>query len=126
MNENPPAAPSGLKADGKRLWDSVVGEFDLMQAELDLLERACRCLDHIGALDRVVERDGMGDPSDPTRIHPALVEARMQSQVFGRLIAALRLPSGDEDVRPQYRGPRGFYRMARSTAVAQQRLKVVK
>jgi hypothetical protein len=45
--------------------------------------------------------------------HPALIEARQQALVLSRLIASLRLPSGDVDEdlkRPQRRGAsRGSY-----------------
>jgi hypothetical protein len=47
--------------------------------------------------------------------------------IFARLLVALRLPTGDEDARPQYRGVRGFYRKSRAASIAAQRarLKVV-
>ncbi len=102
-----PTAPDGLKRDGRRLWDAVVSDFELHRAELDLLERACRTADYITELDAVVARDGLGVGD---RIHPALVESRLQSQLLARLLVALRMPSDDENSRPQYRGVRGFYR----------------
>ena len=47
------------------------------------------------------------------RAHPALVEARQQRIALARLLAALRLPAGEEeagDRRPQRRmGVRGVY-----------------
>jgi hypothetical protein len=99
----------------------VVADFELHQAELDLLERACRTSDYIAALDAVVARDGLGVGD---KIHPALVESRLQSQLLARLIVALRLPSEDEDSRPQFRGVRGFYR--KNLAEQRRRLEVVK
>ena len=40
--------------------------------------------------------------------HPALTESRQQSITLTRLIASLRLPSDEDDVRPQRRGSRGL------------------
>lgn len=119
-----PPAPKGLESGGRRLWRSVVADFELHQAELDVLERACRSCDYVRRLDRVVARDGLGDPSDPSHVHPALVESRLQSQVLARLIALLRLPD-ENDVRPQRRGGfRGPYRKARALSIAVQRARL--
>jgi hypothetical protein len=42
--------------------------------------------------------------------NPVLTEARQQQLVYVRLIASLRLPDTDEDIRPQRRGgARGVY-----------------
>jgi hypothetical protein len=52
-----------------------------------------------------------------TRTHPAVIEARQQRLTLARLLAALRLPAGDEqDVQPNRRpqrrsGARGVYAM---------------
>jgi hypothetical protein len=120
MNEQP-APPAGLKRDGLRLWQSVTADFELHQAELDILARACRTADYITRLDRIVEHDGIGVGD---RVHPALVESRLQSQLLARLLVALRIPSGDEESRSQYRGVRGFYKHLR--ADQRRRLEVVK
>ena len=98
--------PAGLRRSGKRLWASVVAEFDLEQHEAELLERACRTVDLMHTLDSIIRRDGpmLGD-----RVHPAVIERRLQALTFSRLIASLRLPD-DEDRRPQRRGSsRGVY-----------------
>jgi hypothetical protein len=96
-------------------------DFELHQAELDILERASRTSDYITELDAVVARDGLGVGD---KIHPALVESRLQSQLLARLIVALRMPSSDEEARPQFRGVRGFYR--KRLADQRRRLEVVK
>ena len=61
-------------------------------------------------LQAVLDRDGL---LVRNRIHPASVELRQQRLLLGRLIVALRVPSGDtggEDApRTQYRGLRGPY-----------------
>lgn len=104
-----PRPPTGTKASGKRLWESVVGEFELEEHELALLREAVRTVDLLDALDVAVRRDGVLGPDG--RAHPAAVEARQQKIALARVLAALRLPSGDESAaRPQRRvGARGVY-----------------
>jgi len=107
-----PSPPRGLQDPGKRLWRAVTGDYELRQHELDLLERACIVLDRLKTLDAVVARDGVGAGDRP---HPALIESRMQSIVFARLIVALRLPDDEDETlhRPQRRGSRGVYQITR-------------
>ena len=112
-----PKAPPGLAGAGRRLWDAVILEYELEEHETALLIEACRTLDLLGRLDRLVRREGpiVETPQGP-RAHPAAVEARQQRIALARLLAALRLPAGDEEDakgssrRPQRRvGPRGVY-----------------
>lgn len=106
-------APSGLGKNGRRLWRSILDSYELDVHEMLMLAEACRVADR---LDRLAEAlDGApltvenfkGDEVS----QPLLVEARQQSLVFARLLASLRLPSGEEeDSRPQRRGAaRGTY-----------------
>jgi hypothetical protein len=107
------SAPSGLHVAGMRLWRSITGEYELDEHEQLLLVEACRVADR---LDRLAEEsDGaplttVNFKGDPVA-NPLLVEARQQSLVFARLLASLRLPTGDEEEgRPQRRGAvRGVY-----------------
>ena len=107
--------PDGLAASGARLWSSIVDDYDLDVHEHLLLLQACRCADRLDELaaealaNAVTVVNAKGD-----RItHPAIVESRQQAIVLSRLVASLRLPSGDtgdEMVRPQRRGAsRGAY-----------------
>ncbi len=77
--------------------------------------QACRCADR---LDRLA----VGAEGNPVTVvnakgdqvpHPALTESRQQSITLARLLAALRMPSGEEGgqlIRPQRRGgARGAY-----------------
>ncbi|SFU04686.1 hypothetical protein SAMN05660657_05064 [Geodermatophilus amargosae] len=110
----PNRTPAGLRAPGRRLWRSVVDRFDLEPHELTLLEQAARTADVIAALDDVVAADGLLSATG-RKPHPAVVEARQQRLVLGRLLAALRLPADDTaapDVRPAGKVAtlRGFYR----------------
>lgn len=115
MTDHVPTPPKGLQGAGKRLWRAVLGPFDLDEWEQQLLQQACRCADRCDELAAVVDREGpmivtaKGDPAP----NPALVESRMQAVTLSRLLASLRLPSGEQEGamdRPQRRGAsRGAY-----------------
>lgn len=105
--------PRGLATAGRRLWRSVADDYELDQHEYVLLTQACRVLDLCDRLDAEVA----GAPVTVTNhrgdqvAHPAIVESRQQSITLTRLLASLRLPSGEQsENRPQRRGAaRGSY-----------------
>ncbi len=116
MTNNGPKPPEGLKTAGRRLWREVLTDYDLEQHELLLLREACRVSDRLDELAALVERDGaVVDSPQGERAHPALVESRQQQITLARVLAALRLPAGEEGDqasgrRPQRRvGVRGVY-----------------
>ena len=107
------AAPRGLKAAGKKLWEVSTAEFEWADHELALLEEACRVRDRIVELDAAVVSDGlMLSSSQGSRVHPAVGEARQQRLALARLLATLQIP-GLEDDAPAARGVRGVYGRAR-------------
>ena len=84
--------------------------------ERTLLMQAVRTVDLLEKLDTEVRRDGpLVESPQGTKAHPAATEARQQRIALARLLAALRLPAGDEGdqqagARPQRRiGVRGTY-----------------
>ena len=109
-----PASPAGLQTAGKALWRAVTVEYEIDQHELLLLREACRCADR---LDRLAVEAAAGSVTVENHrgdqvAHPAMVEARQQAITLSRLLASLRLPSGEEtgERRPQRRGgARGSY-----------------
>ncbi len=111
-----PKPPTSTGTAGRRLWSSVLVEYELEQHEIALLTEAVRTVDQLDDLAALVDRDGLllDSPTGP-RIHPAAVEARQARIALARLLAALRLPAGEEDEgqderRPQRRsGVRGVY-----------------
>jgi hypothetical protein len=109
-SSTPEPAPEGTGPAGRRLWDAISREFQLEEHELVLLRQAVRVTDTCTDLQALLDRDGL---LVRDRIHPASVELRQQRLLLGRLIVALRVPSGDtgdEDApRTQYRGLRGPY-----------------
>ena len=107
-----PKVPKGLATSGQRLWRSVVEGYDLDVHEELLLLEACRCADRLDRLATdsadapLVVTNSRGDQVS----HPSLVESRQQQITLSRLLASLRLPSGEETGRPQRRGAaRGSY-----------------
>lgn len=105
-------APRGLGNSGRKLWKSVTVDYELETHEELLLLAACRCADNLdrlaqeaaGASVTVTNHKGDQVPN------PALTEHRQQSLALTRLVASLRLPSGEEESRPQRRGAsRGAY-----------------
>lgn len=100
------------------MWRSVVGDYDLDEHELALLREAARTVDDLDRLAELVERDGMmvATKAGP-RMHPGVVEARQLRIALARLLAALRLPDGEEgdesagrraQRRVGFRGPYGL------------------
>ncbi|MDI1288845.1 MAG: hypothetical protein PSX37_02690 [bacterium] len=106
-----PKPPAGLKACGRSLWTAIQKEYALAEHERSILNEACRTVDTIEALQALLDREGLTSvTSQGQRIHPALAELRQQRVTLARLLAALRIPTGDGEIRPgQHRGPRGVY-----------------
>lgn len=89
-----------------------MAEYELDIHEEFLLVEACRCADRLERLAEMsataplVVQNSRGDEV----MNPSLVEARQQAVTLTRLLASLRLPSGEEAGRPQRRGAaRGAY-----------------
>jgi hypothetical protein len=89
------------------LWRAVLEDFDLEEHELTLLVEAVRTVDVLERLHAVVAAEGemVTDEKQGRRAHPALVEARQQRIVLARILAALRVPTGDDDDQEQRRRP---------------------
>jgi hypothetical protein len=100
--------PARLGASGRALWRSICDDYELDQHEVALLREACRTADRLDSLaveaakGPVMVTNHSGDKV----ANPAMVEARQQSLTLARLLASLRLPSGEEgeERRPQRRG----------------------
>lgn len=103
-------APTGLKGPGRRLWASVVAEFELAEHEAAQLAEACFVRDRIDQLRHQVDTDGlMIGSSQGVRLHPAVAEVRAQQLALARILATLRVPPLAEDSLPASRGVRGVY-----------------
>lgn len=105
MTRTPPP-PKGTGPNGRKLWTDVLSRYELEEHELALLREATRTIDQLDALHAIVEAEGLvvtGHGS--TKAHPALRSADQLKITLARLLAALRLPAGDEDEPAQTRRP---------------------
>jgi hypothetical protein len=97
----------------------VCDVYELEEHERVLLVEAVRTVDLLTELEALIRADGAVVESPQGRkAHPAAVEARQQRIALARLLAALRLPSGDEQdaKRPPRRAVRGVYGVATRAA----------
>jgi hypothetical protein len=91
--------PANLGTAGRKLWRSVLEDFDLSGAELVLLEAAARQADDVATLEAGL-RDGFtvqGSRGQP-RLAAAVTEVRQGRLALARLLAELRLPADGEEV----------------------------
>ena len=99
MTKSDHTRPPGLDTAGTKLWNSVTKDFELEPHELSLLLQAARTADASDALQKVVDAEGVvNQSSQGLRAHPALVEARAQRALLGRLLKQLGVPVGVGDV----------------------------
>jgi len=104
-----PRRPTGLKGPGTAFWRSIVDSFDLEGHENALLIEACRTVDALAELDAAIQRDGaVLGTEDAPRVHPAVIESRLQRVALARLLDALKLPR-EEDAKPQSRRGRNLH-----------------
>ena len=109
MTDTAPKPPRDLARSGRALWRAVLADFDLDEHERQLLHETCRTRDLCDKLQTVLEQDGvMSESSQGVRVHPAAVELRQQRIVLARLLAALNVPTGEEDAS-KHRPPRGVH-----------------
>ena len=104
-------APVGLHWSGRRLWQAVADEFELSEHETSLLLQACRTVDLLDQLQARIDADGpiVGSPYG-LKAHPAAAELRQQRITLARLVAAIGLPTGLVEDKPQQRrSARGVY-----------------
>jgi hypothetical protein len=116
-DEAAPEAPAELGVSGRRLWDAALSDQEFDVHEELLLMEACRTAD---LLDRLAAEAAAGELTVTNQkgdriANPVVVEARQQKLVLARLLASLRLPSGEAGERPQRRGAaRGSYGVRRA------------
>lgn len=110
MKQTTPAPPAGLLAPGRKLWRSVVSDFELAVHEAVQLEEACRVRDRITSLRALVDKQGeMIESSQGIRLHPGIAEVRAQQLALARILATLGVPPLSEDSLPKSSGVRGVY-----------------
>lgn len=115
MTKQPPGEV-GKSPEAQALWHSVADDYELDEHEAALLRQAVLTVDLLAMLQANVEELGaVVESPQGVKANPAVVEIRQQRVVLARLLAALRLPTGDEAdaKRPQRRsGARGPERLS--------------
>lgn len=103
MRKNRNGLPTGLKAGGKKLWESITSGWDIAPEQHQLLENVCRSQDRIDKLSHILDDQ---EPVVPNRFgvliaHPAAQLLRSEVANFSQLYRLLQLeaPSGN-DSRP--------------------------
>jgi hypothetical protein len=86
-----PKPPAGLKAKGKALFRAVIEEYDLRADEMALLASACRQVDEIGDMERILRKAPTMIPGSrgQMRPHPLLAELRQHRLALAKLLAQL-------------------------------------
>lgn len=91
-------APLGLKIGGRRLWNRVLGDFELAQHEEAVLLQACRIVDVLDRLQVVIDAGEVVVTSPQgMKTNPAIVEFRQQAVTLAKCMASLRIPVDVED-----------------------------
>jgi hypothetical protein len=104
----------------------VVSEFELDLREVEVLELACKQLDLVAQLEKVVERDGPTTEGSrgQRRLSSVVPELRQARIAASRLLGELRLPSADEvprTHRSRQAQAAANFRWARTTALREAR-----
>jgi hypothetical protein len=111
----PMASPAGRasRRQRRKLWHDVLAEFDLTGADLVLLAEAARTADRIAALEAAAgDRLTIPGASGGRVIAPEIREARQQTIMLARLLAAQRVVAGEDEKPGQQRqGFRGMYQV---------------
>jgi hypothetical protein len=102
--------PTGLRASGKQLWDSVTATFVLNAGETEILRQACRTSDEITSLEAELRASPLvvaGYAGQP-RPNPLLKIIQDHRLLLRRLVDSLALPDADQEhgMRPGQRHAR--------------------
>ena len=82
-----PNPPARLRRSGRALWRAVLDDYELDTHERTILREACRTADSLDDLQALLEADGLtSSSSQGDRVHPALIELRLQRVAFARLL----------------------------------------
>lgn len=125
MTSRRPQAPPDLSTRGRKFWRATVRDYELTTGERELLHEACRAMDQIDALAAAVARDGhtIAGSQGQTVLHPAIGEARQQQITLSRLLAALELPTEDDEHAGTVIDPQAAQISAKASRAAQARWK---
>jgi phage terminase small subunit len=87
-----PRAPAYLSPASRRLWRTVVVEYELGPGEVEILALALVALDRAAEARRILDHEGIVVAGlHSPRVHPCVAIERSSSLTFGRLLRQLGL-----------------------------------
>lgn len=92
-------APDGLTDRAGAFWDRILAEYDLSEAEVELLVEACWTMTEVDHLRAALEVSGLtvaGSMGQP-RVHPAVAEVRQHRLALARLLKQMALPDDEPE-----------------------------
>ena len=97
-----PPPPENLGDAGRALWLACTDDIEFDSHELPQLAMACAQADMIAMLEDALSEDGVltAGSKGQTRVSGAVVELRQSRLALSRLLRALDLPGGDEQLTP--------------------------
>lgn len=86
--------PNGLKAAGKKLWQSTTDLYDLRQDELEVLKGACSEADLITRMEDELADEPLTVKGSQGQLvaHPLVQELRQHRATMAALLRGLKLP----------------------------------
>jgi P27 family predicted phage terminase small subunit len=99
--DNLPQPPSHLSSEAANWWTAIVSEFELLPADLKVLQAAAESWDRAQQARQEVEADGLTveDRWGQKKQHPAVNVERDSRAAFVRCVRELRL-DGEEPGEP--------------------------
>jgi hypothetical protein len=93
-----PKPPSGLRAPGRALWDSVA-DLEFTAGELEILRQAVRTVDEADKLERELRKapamvEGYAGQPRPNPLYKVLQDHRI---LIRKLVDSLNIPYADEE-----------------------------
>src|SRR4051812_32631839 len=98
MTEESRAAPPGLSARAAGFWARTVADYELSDAELELLAESVVTMTEIDSLREALKVDGVtvAGSRGQRRVHPAVNEIRQHRMALARLLKSVALPADEE------------------------------
>lgn len=92
------AEPPNLSERARAFWVRSVEDYDLTDAEAELLAEAAHTMTEIDTLRAALDADGLtvAGSTGQKRVHPAVNEIRQHRMALARLLKAVDLPGAEE------------------------------
>lgn len=94
-------APDGLTGRAADFWHRILAQYDLLDAEVELLVEACWTMSEVDQLRATLAADGVtvAGSTGQRRVHPAVNEVRQHRLALARLLKQLALPDDEPETQ---------------------------